>query len=50
MYWTLFQLIGDDVKIEFEADDDVPKREKHVFLILFFVSAIFCFGLFSVLF
>ena len=23
--WALFQLIGDDVKIEFEADDDVTK-------------------------
>ena len=22
-YWAPFQLIGDDVKIEFEADDDV---------------------------
>ena len=26
-YWAPFQLIGDDVKIEFEADDDVKKRE-----------------------
>ena len=24
-YWAPFQLIGDDVKIEFEADDDVKK-------------------------
>ena len=27
-YWAPFQLIGDDVKIEFEADDDVKKWEK----------------------
>ena len=27
-YWAPFQLIGDDVKIEFEAYDDVKKREK----------------------
>ena len=26
-YWAPFQLIGDDVKIEFEADDDVKKGE-----------------------
>ena len=26
-YWAPFQLIGDDVKIEFEADDDVKKCE-----------------------
>ena len=24
-YWAPFQLIGDDVKIEFEADDDDEK-------------------------
>ena len=24
-YWAPFQLIGDDVKIEFEADDDVKE-------------------------
>ena len=24
-YWAPFQLIGDDVKIEFEEDDDVKK-------------------------
>ena len=24
-YWAPFQLIGDNVKIEFEADDDVKK-------------------------
>ena len=27
-HWAPFQLIGDDVKIEFEADDDVKKLEK----------------------
>ena len=27
-HWAPFQLIGDDVKIEFEADDDVKKWEK----------------------
>ncbi|XP_044171785.1 tetratricopeptide repeat protein 28-like, partial [Acropora millepora] len=26
-YWAPFQLIGDDIKIEFEADDDVKKGE-----------------------
>ena len=26
-YWAPFQLIGDDVKIEFDADDDVKKWE-----------------------
>ena len=26
-YWAPFQLIGDDVKIEFEADDDVKRSE-----------------------
>ena len=24
-YWAPFQLIGDDVRIEFEADDDFKK-------------------------
>ena len=24
-YWAPFQVIGDDVKVEFEADDDVSK-------------------------
>ena len=41
MSWALFQLIGDDVKIEFEADDDVTKGEKHDFIFLF----LFCFVL-----
>ena len=39
MSWALFQLIGDDVKIEFEADDDVTKGEKHDFI---FCSVLFC--------
>ena len=41
MCWALFQLIGDDVKIAFEADDDVTKGEKHDFIFCF-CSVLFC--------
>ena len=39
-YWAPFQLIGDNVKIEFEADDDVKMRVIGSFSLFFVVSII----------
>ena len=47
-YWALFQLIGDDVKMEFEADGDIKNERYTSCLVLFvcFCLFIFCLSFF----
>ena len=42
-YWAPFQLIGDDVRIEFEADDDIKKIRETSAVFLLFVCCSCCY-------